>query len=383
MNKRSFIGAVLAVALASAAGASGAQAQEVVVGVTLSATGPAASLGIPERQAIAILPKTLGGLPVRYVVLDDATDPSGASRNARKLITEEKADVLIGSSTVPTSLAVAAVAAESKIPAIGLAPFVAKLDQLPYSFSLPQSVGVMASALIEDMQKRGVKTLGFIGFNDSYGESWIRDLQARLPQAGINLVAAERYVRTDQSVTGQILKLQSASPQAVIVVGSGTPSVLPMATLRERGYKGLIYQTHGAANNDVLRVAGKAAEGAIFPAGMLLVAEQLPDNHPSKGPAMAFINQYEGKYGAGTRDLFAAYAYDAHLLLDKAVAQAIKTAKPGTQKFREELRNAIEGTRDVAGSHGTISINGEDHSAYDHRGRTVVSVQGGQWKLVK
>lgn len=384
MNRRNLIVAVAMAACFAAVGAHAqTPAQEVVIGVTLSSTGPAASLGIPERQVIALLPKTLGGRSVRYVVLDDATDPSAASRNARKLVDEEKVDAIIGSSTVPTSLAVAAVAAESKTPAIGLAPFVAKTDLLSWSFSLPQSVGVMAAALLEDMRARGVKTLGFVGFNDSYGEAWLKDLQGRVETYGVSLVAAERFARTDQAVAGQTLKMLAAKPDAVIVVGSGTPSVLPMTSLRERSYKGTIYQTHGAANNDVLRIAGKSAEGAIFPAGMLLVAEQLPDDNPSKAAALSFVQLYEGKYGARTRDLFAAYAYDAYLLLDKAVAGVAKSAKPGTPQFRQSLRDAIEGARDVPGSHGIISVNVDDHSAYDARGRVVVTVKGGNWTLVK
>jgi len=358
-----------------------AQAPQVTIGVTVSATGPGASLGIPEKQAIGMLPKTLGGKPVRYVVLDDATDPSAASRNARKLVEEEKADAIIGSSTTPACLAVAAVAAEGRTPSIGLCPFVPKPEWMQWAFSLPQSVAVMSAALFDDMRARQVKTLGFIGYSDSYGESWLKDVQQRAQAAGIRLVATERYARTDQAVTGQTVKLLAARPDAVIVAGSGTPAALPMSALRERGFKGPVYQTHGVANNDFLRVGGKAADGVLLPAGALLVAEQLPATHPSKAVAGDFVKRYEARYGAGSRDLFAGYAYDAYLVLERAVATAAKAAQPGTAEFRQALRDAIEATADLPGSHGVINISKADHSAYDTRGRVLVKVQDGGWRL--
>ncbi len=371
------------IALSAWAATAVAQTAEVTVGVTLSATGPGASLGIPEKQAIAMLPRTLGGKPVRYVVLDDATDPSAASKNARRLIQEEKADAIIGSSTTPACLAVAAVAAEGKTPSIGLCPFVPKPELMNWVFSLPQSVAVMSTALVEDMKARKISTLGFVGYSDSYGEAWLKDIEPRAQAAGIRVAAVERFARTDQSVAGQTIKLLAARPDAVIVAGSGTPAVLPMATLRERGFKGTIYQTHGVANNDFLRVGGRSADGVVLPAGVLLVAEQLPADHPSKAVATGFVQRYEARYGAGSRDLFAAYAYDAYLVLDRAVAAAAKTAQPGTPGFRQALRDAIEGTADLPGAHGVINISKTDHSAYDARGRILVKVQGGTWTLAK
>ncbi|MGT2511098.1 ABC transporter substrate-binding protein [Cupriavidus basilensis] len=371
------------IALSAWTAAAVAQTAEVTIGVTVSATGPGASLGIPEKQAIAMLPKTLGGKPVRYVVLDDATDPSAASKNARRLIQEEKADAILGSSTTPACLAVAAVAAEGKTPSIGLCPFVPKPELMAWAFSLPQSVAVMSTALVDDMKARKVATLGFVGYNDSYGEAWLKDIQPRAEAAGIRVTAVERFARTDQSVAGQTIKLLAAKPDAVIVAGSGTPAALPMATLRERGFKGAIYQTHGVANNDFLRVGGKSADGVVLPAGVLLVAEQLPADHPSKAVATEFVKRYEAKYGAGSRDLFAAYAYDAYLVLERAVATAARTAQPGTPGFRQALRDAIEGTTDLPGAHGVINISKTDHSSYDARGRILVKVQEGTWKLAK
>jgi branched-chain amino acid transport system substrate-binding protein len=353
----------------------------VTIGVTLSATGPGASLGIPERQTIGMLPATLGGLPVRYMVLDDGSDPTAAAKNARRLATEDKVDAIIGSSTTPACLAVAAIAADTATPQLALCPFVPRAEQLRYVFSLPQSVAVMSDALFDDMKAHQVRTLGFIGFADSYGEAWLKDVQARAESRGIRLVDVERYARTDSSVTAQTLKLLSVNADAVLVAASGTPGVLPMSTLRDRGYKGRIYQTHGVANNDFLRVAGKSAEGVIVPVGSILVAEQLPASDRSKTVAEAFAKRYEAQFGAGSRNLFAGYAFDAYLVLDKAVAVAARNATPGTQVFRDALAAALGNVSDLPATHGVININAKDHSAYGATGRVLVVVRGGKWVL--
>ncbi|WP_236002587.1 ABC transporter substrate-binding protein [Paraburkholderia elongata] len=363
------------------AGVALAGEEPVTVGVTLSSTGPGASLGIPERQTISMLPATLGGRAVRYVLLDDGSDPSTAAKNARKLATEDKADAIIGSSTTPACMAVAAVAAEVSTPQLALCPFVPRLEQMRYVFSLPQSVAVMSDALFDDMRVHNVKTLGFIGFADSYGEAWLKDVQTRAEARGIRMTDVERYVRTDSTVTAQTLKLLATHPDAILIAASGTPGVLPMSALRDRGYKGRLYQTHGVANNDFLRVAGKTAEGVIVPVGSILVAEQLPASNRSRGVALDFAKRYEAQFGAGSRNLFAGYAFDAYLLLDKAVATALRSAAPGTQAFRDALAGALANVTDLPATHGVININAKDHSAYGVSGRVLVVVRGGQWIL--
>lgn len=385
MRKRNLIALAVSTLLAAlvAPSVALAQAQDVVVGVTISMTGPAASLGIPEKQTIELLPKTLGGLPVRYVVLDDATDPSNAAKNARRLVDVDKVDAIIGSTAVPSSLSVAEVAAQTKTPQLALAPLIAKPEQFPWVFSLPQAVDVMGSAVFEHMKAKGVKTLGFIGFSDAWGESWLKEAQARLPGMGIEIVDVERYARTDTSVTAQALKLSVAKPDAVLIAGSGSPSALPMRALRERGYKGQFYQTHGVANNDFLRVSGESDEGAILPSGPVLVAEKLPAEHPSKAAGLAYVTAYETKYGAGSRNNFGAHAYDAYLVLDKAVAVAATKAKPGTAEFRQALRDGIEATRNLPVTHGVITMSAQNHSGFDERARVLLSIEKNTWQLVK
>lgn len=356
---------------------------DITVGVTLSATGPAASLGVPEKNTVALLPTTIAGQKVNYIVLDDATDPTTASKNAKKLVSENKVDVLIGSTTTPNSLAVLEVGAESQTPVITIAPTPFPEDKLAWGFQTPQNVGLMAGAIIKHMKANGVKSVAYIGYSDAYGEIWLKAIGKLAEDNGIKMVAAERYQRNDTSVTGQILKIMAASPDAVLVGGSGTPAVLPQATLVERGYKGQVYQTHGVANNDFLRVGGKNVEGAVFPVGPMLVAEQLPDSHPSKKAALEYIRAYEGANGAGSRSTFGAHTWDAGLLLQRAVPEALKKAKPGTPEFRKALRDALEGSKDVAASHGVYNMTAKDHSGFDERAWVMVRVENGTWKLIK
>ena len=356
---------------------------DINIGVTLSATGPAASLGIPEKNTFAILPTQVAGEKINFIVLDDATDPSAATKNARKLTTEDKVDVIIGSSSTPAAAAVAEVANESKTPQVSMSPVALPESKNPWVFRVPQQNSVMARALVDHMREKGVKQLGFIGYSDAYGEDWLKSVTAACEAAGIKLAAVERYNRTDTSVTGQVLKLVAARPDAVLIVGSGTPAALPHLALVERGFKGQIYQTHAAANPEFLKIGGKAIEGGILPVGPVTVASQLPDSHPSKKVAVEYVKRYEEKYGAGSFSSFGAYAHDAFRLIERAIPAALKKARPGTPEFRLALRDALESERDVVGAHGVFNMTPADHFGLDQRSRVLVHIENGGWKLVK
>jgi branched-chain amino acid transport system substrate-binding protein len=381
--KSKLLNALLPV-LVGAAFATGAAAQ-IKVGVTVSATGPAASLGIPEKNTFALLPRTIAGKTVEYIVLDDATDSTTAVRNTRKLTSEDKVDLIIGSTVVPNSLAMIDVAAESETPMISMAAGAVIVEPMDakrrWVFKTPQNDSHMGTAITGHMADAGVKTVALIGFNDAYGEGWYREFSKLAELRKMKVVANERFARNDTSVTGQILKIMSANPDAVLIAGSGTPAALPQKTLKERGYKGKIYQTHGVANNDFLRVCGKDCEGTWLPAGPLLVAEQLPDASPVKKSALAYKNAYEKAYGAGTVSTFGGHAWDAGQLLAAAVPTALKSAQPGTREFRKALRDAIEGTRNLAVSHGIVNMGPNDHVGLDQRARVMVQVVNGKWKL--
>ncbi|MBS81982.1 ABC transporter substrate-binding protein [Variovorax sp. Varisp41] len=357
---------------------------DVNVGVTISATGPAASLGIPEKNTISLMPKTIGGQKINYIVLDDASDTTAAVNNTRKLIAENKVDVILGSTTTPASLAMIDVAAEAQTPMISVAASARIIEPMDakkkWVFKTPQNDIMMSLAIAEHMAANGVKSVAFIGFSDAYGEGWSQEFAKAAELKKIKVVANERYARTDTSVTGQALKIMAAKPDAVLVAGSGTPAALPQKTLKERGYTGKMYQTHGVANADFLRVGGKDVEGTFLPAGPVLVAEQLPAANPVKKSALAYVAAYEAAYGKGSVSTFGAHAWDAGLLMSSAVPVALKKAQPGTPEFRAALRDALEQTKDVAGAHGVFTMSATDHLGLDQRARVMVKIENGAWK---
>lgn len=360
-----------------------AAAQEITVGVTLGATGPGASLGIHYKNAFQLFPKTLGGQPVKYILLEDATDPANAAKNARKLIAEDKADVIMGSVSVPSTTQVAQIATEAKTPMVALSPVALLPDKLQWTFVVPQPVPLMMSAVVEHMKKAGVKTVGYIGFSDSWGDLVLKALQQHAGPAGIKILTDERYARADTSVTGQVIKVLAANPDAVVVGGSGTGGALPHVGLVERGYKKQIYHNHGTVNREFIKVGGKGVEGAIAPTGPLIVPEELPADNPIKKVAGDFINRYEKTFGDGSRNAFAGYSYDGFLLLDAAIPLAMAKAKPGTPEFRAALRDALESVKNVVGTHGVYSMSASDHTGLDNRARVLVQVQDGVWRLMK
>lgn len=357
---------------------------DINVGVTLSATGPAASLGIPEKNTIALLPQTIGGQKVNYIVLDDASDTTTAVANARRLITENKVDVLLGSTTTPNSLAMIDVAAELQTPMISMAASASIVEPLDakrhWIFKTPQNDIMMSLAIATHMANMGVKTVAFIGFNDAYGEGWFREFSKVAPIKGLTIVASERYSRTDTSVTGQVLKIVAAKPDAVLIVGSGTPAVLPERTLRERGYAGKYYQTHGVANNDFLRVGGKEVDGTYLPSGPVLVAAQLPSTNQVKPSALEYIAKYEAAYGKGSVSAFGAYAWDAGRIVSVALTEALKKAQPGTPEFRAAVRDALENVHGVRGADGIFNMSAADHLGLDQRAVVMVKIENGAWK---
>jgi len=373
-----------ALGLAFAASASYA---DINVGVTLSATGPAASLGIPEKNTVALMPTTIGGEKVNYIVLDDASDTTAAVKNIRKLISEDKVDVVLGSTTSPNSLAMIDVAAESGTPMISMAASARIVepvdDKKRWVFKTPQNDAQMSTAIIEHMTNSGVKTVGFIGFADAYGEGWYEQFSSVAEARKLKVVANERFNRNDTSVTGQVLKLISARPDAILIAGSGTPAALPQKTLKERGFAGKIYQTHGVANNDFLRVCGKDCEGTLLPAGPVLVAAQLPDGNPVKKSALDYITKYEAAHGKGSVSTFGAHGWDSGQLLAAAAPVALKKAKPGTKEFRTALRDALENLKEVPAAHGIFSMSPTDHLGLDQRSRVMVQIENGAWKIVK
>jgi branched-chain amino acid transport system substrate-binding protein len=372
------------VAAALAAFAAAAAHADINIGVTLSTTGPAASLGIPEKNTIALLPTQVGNQKVNYIVLDDASDTTNSASNARKFVTESKVDAIIGSSTTPTSLSMIDVISEAGVPMISLgasARIVEPVDaKKKWVFKTPQNDIQMSLAVAGHMANSGVKTVALIAFSDGYGEGWVQEFGKAAGIKGLQVVATERYARTDTSVTAQVLKLVAAKPDAVLIVGSGTPAALPQRTLKERGYAGKYYQTHGVANNDFLRVGGKDVDGTVLPAGPMLVAAQLPATHPLKKSASEYVTKYEAANGKGSVSTFGGHAWDAGLLLHAALPVALKKAQPGSAEFRSALRDAIEAVKELPGAHGIFNMSANDHLGLDQRAYVMVKIENGTWK---
>lgn len=373
---------LMAFALAAIMPVSAAMAQDTIkVGLIVGETGPGASLGIPYKSTFAIMPDTLGGLKVDIVMLDDATDATLAVKQARKLIEQDKVDLIFGSGNVPTAIAVSEVTNEMKIPQIALTPTPLKPDTSPWTFSVPQPMNVMSVPVVRHMQANGIKKVGFIGFTDSWGDLVINGFK-NVPGNEIEVVAEERFARNDTSVAGQVLKVLSAKPDAVLIGASGTPAALPHTALRERGYKGPIYHNPAVINKDFLRVGGKAVEGGYATTGPVIVADQLDDANPIKAVALDFVKRYEDKYGKGSVSAFAAYSWDAYLIADQAVRTAAAKAKPGTPEFRAAIRDALESGKEVVGVHGIYTMTPKDHTGVDERAAALVQVNNANWKLI-
>ena len=356
---------------------------DINVGVIASLTGPAAALGAETKKAIALFPTSVGGEKINFILLDDGTDPTNAVKNARKLISEDKVDVILGPNLISTATAMADVANAEKTPMVSVAPLDVSGDKRGYIFRSEPSADLMVNRIVADMVESGAKTVGFIGFSDSWGELLLKAL-TKATEGKINIVASERYGRADPSVQAQVLKVMSAKPDVVFVGASGTPAAMPQITLRERGYKGRIYQSHGVTSKEFLRVGGKSVEGALIPVGPVLVAEQLPDSHPAKKNAVAFVKELEAKNGPDSRSTFAGASWDAWLLAQNGINAALKSkTKPGTPEFRAALRDGVEKTSKLVGTNGIYSMTAGDHAGYDASAIVLIKVENNHWKLVK
>jgi len=356
---------------------------DINVGIIASLTGPAAALGAETKKAIALFPSTVGGEKVNFILLDDGTDPTSAVKNVRKLISEDKVDAILGPNLISTAVAMADVANAEKTPMVSVAPLDVSGDKRGYVFRSEPSADLMVQRIVSDMLENGAKTVGFIGFSDSWGELLLKAL-SKAADGKLNIVASERYGRADPSVQAQVLKVMAAKPDVVFVGASGTPAAMPQITLRERGYKGRIYQSHGVTSKEFLRVGGKAVEGALIPVGPVLVAEQLPDSHPAKKNGVAFVKELEAKNGPDSRSTFAGASWDAWLLLQNAIVGAQKgKAKAGTPEFRAALRDGIEKTSKLVGTNGVYTMAAADHAGYDASSIVLIKVENNHWKLVK
>lgn len=368
-----------------ALGAAAAQAQ-VKVGVVSSSTGPIALVGIPQKNTVPLLPTQVAGQTVEYIALDDASDPTASVSAVKKLINEHKVDAIIGPSGSPNAMGVIQFAAEAGVPMfapVGTAAVVLPMnEQKKWVFKTTQNDELIARALVQHMAASKVRTVGFVGTADPYGDNWLKVFSELAGKAGLKVAVAERFQRQDTSLTAQGLKVLSAAPDAVLIAAPGSSAVLPQATLHDQGYKGKVYQTHGAALPDFLKLGGKKVEGTILAASAMLVLDQVPDAHPTKKIAGDYVAAYEKRHGSKPAT-FGANVYDAGLLLQAAIPVALKAGKPGTPAFRSALRDAVEQVKELPATQGVYTMSPADHSGFDERGRELITVKNGQWTLLK
>lgn len=370
-----------ALAAATALAASSLSWADITIGVIAPLTGPASALGIPVGQQIKLWPKEIAGEKLKVIVMDDATDPTQGVTIAKRFVSSDQVDVIMGSVATPVAAAITQVAEEAQTPQISWSPVATPEGKDKWLFRLPQSNAVMSYAVIEHMKKQGVKTVGFLGYSDAYGETWLQDFKPMAEAAGINVGLIERFSRSDTSVTGQSVKLAASKPDAILVVASGSGAAMPHAALIERGYKGKIYQTHAAATREMVRVGGKAVEGGFIVSGPAVLAEQLPDNHPSKAESIRYAQQYDQAYGKNSRTQFAAHSYDSVLVLEKAVPLALQKGKPGTLEFRAALRDAFEQIGPLVVSQGVLNWTPADHWGYTNETGVMMRVTNGEFKV--
>ncbi|WP_298018674.1 ABC transporter substrate-binding protein [uncultured Castellaniella sp.] len=385
-NIKHLIGCGLAVASLVSVPCLTAQARDLKVGLSVSLSGPNSSIGVPYSKGLKAglaYQDQVEGRKIQLIVLDDGSDPSTAGRNARKLVNEDKVDVLIGTSGVPSAIAMAQVGRDAGVPMIGVTPISVDPAKNPWVMTVAQPTQLMVDAVVDRMSKDGVKTVGYIGFSDAWGDLVHDALAKASGKAGIQVVDDERYARSDASVMGQVLRLLSKRPDAVMTGGAGTPGALPFLALAERGYRGKVYGQHGLINADFVRVVGAAGNGAIMPTGPVIVAEQLPDDYPTKKIALEFRDIYQKVNHEPTTDAFSAYAFDGWLVFLDAARRAMdKTgAEPGTPAFRTALRDAIFSTKELVGTHGVYNLKPGELTGVDARARVIVELQDGRWKL--
>lgn len=360
-------------------------AADLKVGFITSLSGPVSALGIPYNkgmQAAQAYKSTIAGHKVDVIVLDDNSDPATAARNARKLVNEDKVDVLIGTSGVPGAMAIAAVARETHTPLISPTPVSVPPDDGGWTVTVSQSFPLMVSAVVDKMKANGVKTVAFIGFSDALGDQTLRALEKSTEAAGIKIVARERYARGDSSVAGQVLKIMATHPDAVFFGNSGTPGALPILTLAERGYKGGLYATHGLVNSEFVRIVGKAGDGLLVPTGPVTVADQLPASNPNRQVGLDFRAAYRKKFNEQP-DPFAAYPFDAWLVFADAATRVGNKAEPGTPAYRQALHDAIAQTHELVGAHGVLNFKPNEVDGLDKRAAVMIRLDKGQWQLAQ
>jgi branched-chain amino acid transport system substrate-binding protein len=365
-------------------GATAASAQDITVGFVTSLSGAASSIGLNYEKGINAAyayQSEVGGHKINLIKLDDGSDPSAATQDARKLAQQNHVDLMIGTSSAPGTNAMLTVAGELKVPFIGISPVSLPIPASghPWGIAVPQTPNLMVKVIADRMKREDIKTVGFIGFTDSWGDLVYNGAKAAEKVGDPEVTSNERYARTDTSVTAQALKVISTKPDALLDGGSATQAALPLLEMRKFGFKGNFYGTPALLNRDFVRIGGEAAEGVQVSAGPVIVTSQLPDSHFAKKIGTSFHDIFRQVNNAEADDGFSGYSFDGWLIFLNAAKVALKTAQPGTPEFQEALMQAIYADKDLAGVHAIYNFTPNSYYGVDERSLVVVKLVGGKW----
>jgi branched-chain amino acid transport system substrate-binding protein len=372
----------MVVAAAGVLAAGGAQAADgVKIGAFLSVTGPASFLGEPEKKTLERHVERLnkdggiGGRKIELVVYDDAGAPDKAATLAKRLIQNDGVDMIIGGTSTGTTMAAVKVIEPAGVPFISLAAGIDIVDPVKkWVFKVAHTDRMAAEKVFADMKKKGVSKIALVSEDSGFGKSGRDQSLKAAPAYGIEIVADEVYSPKDPDVTAQLTKAKSApGVQAVFNFGFGQGPAIVTKNYRQLGITLPLWQSHGVASKEYVRLAGEAAEGVRFPAAGLVVAEQLPATDPQKPVVTAFKKDYEATFKSEV-STFAGHSYDALQMASAAILRANSTDKA---KVRDEL----EKTSGYVGTAGLVSMSATDHMGLSPSAFHMVEVKKGDWVL--
>ena len=384
-------GVSMLAALAISVAAHAADKPELRIGSVVAMTGPASALGLPEKNALELLQEQLASdtsLPftVKFITYDDASDPTKAVNNVRKLITEDRAHVVICCSTTPTSMAILETVTQAKVPNISLAlgqSVIEPAKDRHWIFKTPSTDQLQVTGLVDDMVKRGIKKVAFLGLEDSFGEGgWIA-MQSVAKAKGVEIVASERFSRTDTNFTPQALKVRQSNPAAVYIHAIPPSSALVHQALKRVGYAGPIYHSGGSANNAFISIGKQDVEGALLGTTPVLVYKDLPDSNPLKPVITKFAALYEKRFNVPKVDIFPGQSWDAGNITLKAAEETVKAGVKldDLDASRAALRDKIEGVKEFVGVGGIFNYSPTDHLGLDQRSTFISVVKNGEFRL--
>lgn len=373
----------LALPLAVALFAAPATAQEPIrIGSFLAVTGPASFLGDPEAKTLEMVVEQLNaqggvlGRRLQLVHYDSAGDAEKARTFAKRLIEQDRVDVIVGGSTTGETMAVVPLAEQVGLPFVSLAGAVVIVEPVKkWVFKTPHTDRMACDKIFVDMKARGATRAALISGSGGFDKSMRAECLKVAPNHGVQIVADETYGAADTDMTPQLTKIRASNAQAVLNAGFGQGPAIVTRNFRQVGLTLPLYQSHGVASKEYIRLAGEAAEGVRLPAAALLVADLLDAGDAQKSVVTGYRDAYQKRYGSEV-STFGGHAYDGLMLYVHAVKAA-----GGTDKAR--VRDALEATRGYVGTGGIVNMSASDHMGLDLSAFRMLEIRNGTWSLVR